>query len=63
MIIVVIRWTGLAPWEFDFPFPGGLTSTFLEVGRGLSDTLPFTDLLTYRGTSLIIPPPPRRTLQ
>ena len=26
-IIVVIRWTGLAPWEFEFPFPGSLTST------------------------------------
>ena len=23
------RWTGLAPWEFEFPFPGSLTSTFL----------------------------------
>jgi len=21
-IIVMIRWTGLAPWEFEFPFPG-----------------------------------------
>ena len=30
-IIVMIRWTGLAPWEFEFPFPGSLTSTFLEV--------------------------------
>jgi len=29
-IIVMIRWTGLAPWEFEFPFPGNLTSTFLE---------------------------------
>ena len=28
-IIVVIRWTGLAPWEFESPFPGSLTSTFL----------------------------------
>ena len=28
-IIVVIRRTGLAPWEFEFPFPGSLTSTFL----------------------------------
>ena len=28
-MIVVIRWTGLAPWEFEFPFPGSLTSTFL----------------------------------
>ena len=25
-IIVMIRWTGLAPWEFELPFPG---STFL----------------------------------
>ena len=30
-IIVMIRWTGLAPWEFAFPFPGSLTSTFLNV--------------------------------
>ena len=29
-IIVTIRWTGLAPWEFEFPFPGSLTSTFLR---------------------------------
>jgi len=29
-IIVMIRWTGLAPWEFEFPFPGSLTSTFLN---------------------------------
>ena len=28
-IIGMIRWTGLAPWEFEFPFPGSLTSTFL----------------------------------
>ena len=25
-IIVMIRWTGLAPWECEFPFPGSLTS-------------------------------------
>ena len=25
----MIRWTGLAPWKFEFPFPGSLTSTFL----------------------------------
>ena len=29
-IIVMIRWTGLAPREFEFPFPGSLTSTFLS---------------------------------
>ena len=28
-------WTGLAPWEFEFPFPGSLTSTFLTPGEGL----------------------------
>ena len=28
-IIVMIRWTGLVPWEFESPFPGSLTSTFL----------------------------------
>ena len=28
-IIVMIGWTGLAPWEFEYPFPGSLTSTFL----------------------------------
>ena len=30
LIIVMIRWTGLAPWESEFPFPGSLSSTFLE---------------------------------
>jgi len=38
LIIVMIRWTGLAPWEFDFPFPGvgpaacgaGLTTHWLR---------------------------------
>ena len=28
--IEMIRWTGLAPWEFEFPFPGSLTSTSLH---------------------------------
>jgi len=28
-IIVMMRWTGLAPEEFEFPFPGSLISTFL----------------------------------
>ena len=29
-IIVMFRWTGLAPWELEFPFSGSRTSTFLE---------------------------------
>jgi len=28
-IIGLIWWTGLAPWEFEFPFPGSLISTVL----------------------------------
>jgi len=27
----MIRWTGLAPWEFEFPIPGSLASTFLAL--------------------------------
>ena len=25
LIIVMIKWTILAPWEFEFSFPGGFT--------------------------------------
>ena len=32
-IIEMVRWNGLAPWEFEFPFPGILTSTFLDQRR------------------------------
>ena len=28
-IFVMIKWTGLAPWEFECPFSGSLTFTFL----------------------------------
>ena len=28
-IIEMIWWTGLAPWEFQFPFPGSFPSTSL----------------------------------
>ena len=34
-IIVMIRWTGLAPWEFEFPFSGSPTSTRLVAWRDL----------------------------
>ena len=27
--VPAIRWIGLAPWEFEFPFPGSVTFTFL----------------------------------
>ena len=38
LIIVMIWWTGLAPWDFEFPFPGSLTSTFLDQVSNLSAT-------------------------
>jgi hypothetical protein len=28
-VSVMIRWTGLAPWRFEFPFSGSPPSTFL----------------------------------
>ena len=30
LIIGMIWWTGLAPWVFEFPFPGSFIFTFLE---------------------------------
>ena len=35
-IIGMIRWTGFAPWEFEIPFPGSLTSTFLVASEKLN---------------------------
>ena len=34
----MIRWTGLAPWEFEFPVPGSLTFTFQTRGGPLRGT-------------------------
>ena len=39
-IIAMIRWSGLAPCEFEFNFPGSFTSTFLvgcRMYRGVGD--------------------------
>ena len=41
-IIVMIRWTG----QFEFPFPGSLTSTFLAGHAGMSAEHSFADALT-----------------
>ena len=36
--IPIIRWPGLAPWEFESPFPGSFTSTLRqERGCGLRE--------------------------
>ena len=45
-IIVMIRWTGLAPWEFEFPFP--------NAGGGAEDAVPGREAKQA-------PPVPRRT--
>jgi len=44
-IIVMIRWTGLAPWEIEFPFQGSLTST-CRVGACASQSSP-TNRICY----------------
>jgi len=38
LIIVMIRWIGLAPRKFEFPFSGSLTSAFLK--RSANDHSP-----------------------
>ena len=60
-IIVMIRWTGLAPWRFEFSFPGSLTPwSFLPSRPGFEQELV---TLPYRGTSLIRNSPlPRITI-
>jgi len=48
-IIVMMRWTGLAPWEFEFPSPGSLTSAFLAYVHLLAITLPGEHASFLRG--------------
>jgi len=40
-IIKMIEWTGLAPWDFEFPFPGSMISTFLVVFLLLTHTVKY----------------------
>ena len=42
-IIVMIRWTGLAPWEIEFPFPGSLTSIFLSLQQPVAAQTRFSN--------------------
>jgi hypothetical protein len=50
--VVMMRWTGLAPWKFEFPFSGSLTSRLsdlvLHLGVPVSATseIPFPGSLT-----------------
>jgi len=42
-IAVMIGWSGIAPWEFELPFPGSLPSAFLALEgcqQNPSDPLP-----------------------
>ena len=43
----MIRWTGLAPWEFELPFPGSLTSAFLQVYVGNVEASSSLEMLRY----------------
>ena len=51
-IIVMIRWTGLAPREFEFPFSGSLTSTFLA---GASSGERSGALMKRQATMAVVP--------
>ena len=52
-IIAMIRWTGLAPWEFEFPFLGSLISTFLVPPSHLRSRFSVTVLrILYRGSTI-----------
>ena len=41
-IIVMIRWTGLAPWECEFPFPGSLAFPAAHPASRLISRVSFT---------------------
>jgi len=57
-IIVIIAWTGLAPWAFEFPFPGSLTSTFLRFIVNLH----FMARLLHSWNWCVTPRPPSHTM-
>ena len=47
-IIVMIRWTGLAPWEFIFPFSSSLASERDRFTDTRADALPHGGLRRFR---------------
>ena len=49
-IIEMIWWTGLVPWEFEFPFPGSRTS-LRSLGTGMLRNL------TKPSDTVLYPPP------
>ena len=59
----MIRWIGLAPREFEFPFPGSLTSTYLYTGAAraeehlLLDFRHIPDVARRRHARLLRAPP------
>jgi len=46
-IIVMVRWTGLAPWEFEFPFPGSRVSTLTAPAVTRRDSSSSSSSLTF----------------
>jgi len=58
-IMVLIRWTGLAPWEFELSFPGSVTSTPLP--NHTVDHAGFVPL-EFEGCYVTVAPPTVLTL-
>ena len=48
----MIRWTGLAPWEFEFPFAGSLTSDLGRCGGGSRASASTSSLTSSSGLPL-----------
>ena len=48
-IIVMIGWTGLAPWEFESPFPDSLRSTLLSLPLLSVTEVPFRVDMLHSG--------------
>ena len=67
-IIEMVWWIGLAPWEYEFPFPGCLIPTFLEYQSGCASPSSSTpsvsrsNLLQGNLAHKKQSPPPRTTI-
>ena len=61
-IIGMIWWTGLAPWEIEFPFPGSLISTFLWCRR-LTQSQGTGGASSTPSPTMHLPPPTRSSSQ
>jgi len=52
----MIRWTGLAPWEFEFPFPGGdVWRGAMALAKYLEEDSPGNDRCLANWATAVLP--------